>query len=165
MYTYLLGVSRNGRQVYANIINSVAGRSISRQPYLVAIAKTLVETLDLTDEEQRITQDMGRTIGNTNVVATSPKDVVFYACQSKQTHLSRFVKNRSMEPSRELSMVLVQDNEGNYELTKIWIGPAYPPFPDAPDARKDSKDFWQTHALTDGSELFDSQSVTRTSPY
>ena len=165
MYTYVVGVSRNSRQVYASIINSAAGRSFSRQPYLVSITKAMVQTLDLTEKELRVTRDMGRTIGNTNIVETSAKDSIFYARQPKQVQTLRFVKNRSMEPSSELSIILAEDDEGNYEVKDIWIGPSCPPFPDAPNARKNSKAYWLEHALTAGSEPIDLQSITSTCPY
>lgn len=165
MYTYVVGVSRNDRQVYVSIINSAAGRYLGRQPYLVGIAKAVVETLNLTKKELIITQDVGRTIGNTNIVATGVKDSIFYARQPKQVYTSRFVKNRSMEPSSELSIILVEDGEGNYELVNVWIGPACPPFPDAPNALESSKTYWLNHALTAGSELIDLQSATNACPY
>ncbi|MGI0133528.1 MAG: hypothetical protein ACREBW_01025 [Candidatus Micrarchaeaceae archaeon] len=165
MYTYMVGVSRNGREVYVGIINSAAGRVFSRQPHLVHITKTVVETLDLAGGELCLTRDMGRIIGNTNIVATSPKDSIFYARQMKHTDTSRFVKNRSMEPSSELSIVLTEDANGNYELKEVWIGPACPPFPDASNAREESEAYWLDHALTAGSEQIDSQSITSTCPY
>lgn len=165
MYTYAVGVSRNGRQVYVGIINSAAGRYFSRQPYLIAIAKSIVETLDLTEKECTLTQDMGRNIGHTNVVTTDSKDAIFYARLLKQTQMLRFVKSRSMALSSELSITLNEDNEGNYELTDAWVGSARPPFPNASNATEDSKEYWRTHALTEGSESIDLQSRTRFCPY
>lgn len=165
MYTYVVGVSRNNQQVYVSIINSSAGRYFSRQPYLIAVAKGIVESLDLTEEELTITQDMGRNIGHTNVVATNDKDIIFYARLLKQTQMLRFVKSRSMVLSSELSITLRCDNQGRYELTDAWVGPMRPPFPDASNATADSKAYWLTHALTDGSEIIDLNSRTRICPY
>ncbi len=163
-YTYTIGISRNGRQAYVGIINSPAGRYFGRQPYLLSVVKDLLLTLDLAGSNVITCQDMGRAIGNTHIVATNAKDAVFYARPPKKTNSLRFVKNRSMEPSRELSLVLRQDNDGDYEIVNIWIGPLYPPFPDADDANNDSKAYWQHHAFTAGSEPIDLQTVTRIAP-
>src|SRR6185437_10264535 len=165
MYSFAIGVSANDHQVYTNIINSAAGRCFSRQPHLVSLAKGVIESLMLSDSTMRVTYDLGRTIGNTNIVATREKDVIFYAQRLKQNDVLRFVKNRSMEPSSELSIVLHQDDEGNYELTDAWIGPACPSFPGSVDESKDSKTYWQTHALTAGSESISAQSITSICPY
>jgi hypothetical protein len=165
MYTYDVGMSRNGCRVYANIINSEAGKYFSRQPYLVRIVQDILVSLDLLGEELVIAHDMGRNIGNTNIVATGEKDTIFYARLPKRDNCLRFVKNRSMEPSSKLVVMLRQDTEGSYEITKVWIGPLYPPFPDAEDAVLDSKPYWQTHALVAGSETIDPKTVTRVCPY
>lgn len=165
MYSFAIGVSANDHQVYINIINSAAGRCFSRQPHLVGLAKGVVESLELTGSTLRVTHDLGRTIGNTNIVATRDVDQIFYAQRLKQSEVLRFVKNRSMEPSSELSIVLHKDSEGNYELTDVWVGPACPSFPGAADESKDSKMYWQTHALTADSESISSQSVTSVCPY
>ena len=165
MYTYIVGESRNGRQVYVSIINSAAGRYFARQPHLVGIAKTVVEMLNLTGSELSITQDIGRNIGNTNIVTTDDKDTIFYARLLKKSQTLRFVKNRSMELSSELSITLLEDSEGNYELIDAWIGPACPPFPDASNAHADSKTYWLSHALTAESEHVDPHSMTRVCPY
>jgi hypothetical protein len=165
MYNFVIGVSVNDHQVYSNIINSVAGRCFSRQPHLVSLVKSIIESLELTDTTMRVTYNMGRTIGNTNIVITSDKDIVFYAARLKQSDMLRFVKNRSMEPSSELSIVLHKDDEGNYELSDIWIGPACPSFPGTADETEDSKVYWQTHALTADSESISSQTVTSVCPY
>jgi hypothetical protein len=165
MYSFAIGVSANDCQVYTKIINSAAGRCFSRQPHLVSLAKGVVESLELTEPTLQVTHDLGRTIGNTNIVATRDKDVIFYAQRLKQSGVLRFVKNRSMEPSSELSIILRKDSDGNYELTDIWIGPACPAFPGSADESEDSKMYWQTHALTADSESISSQSVTSVCPY
>jgi len=165
VYSFVVGVSANDHQVYTNIINSAAGYSFSRQPHLVSLVKGIVESLELTDVVIRVTHDMGRTIGNTNIVTTGDKDIIFYAQRLKRSGVLRFVKNRSMEPSSELSIVLRKDGDGDYELTDAWVGPACPAFPGAADESEDSKTYWQTHALTADSESISLQSVTSVCPY
>lgn len=165
MYSFIVGVSANNHQVYTSIINSAAERCFSRQPYLVSLVRGIVESLDLNGPVMNVTRDMGRAIGNTNIVATEDKDQIFYAQRPKHDDVLRFVKNRPMEPSSELSVTLRKDDDGNYELVNVWIGPACPSFPGADGASEDSKPYWQTHALTAGSELISAQSVTSVCPY
>lgn len=165
MYKYVVGVSQNGREAYINIISSAAGRYFSRQPYLFHIVKDILEPLKLTKPVVRLSHDMGRKIGNTNIVVTKDSDAVYYARQPKQSSMLRFVKNHSMVQSSELAVILERDKNGNYEITNVWIGPLCPPFPDAEDATPESKDYWQTHALVAGSETIDLQTVTRERPY
>jgi len=165
MYTYVMGVSRNGRQIYTNIIGSPAARYLSRQPYLVRIAKDMLVPLRLEDATVLVSHDLGHVIGNTNIVETAEKDLIYYARQPRQTYFLRFVKNRSMEPSSTLTAILRKDRDGDYELVNIWIGPKCPPFPEAADATTQSKEYWGNHALTAGSEVIDLQTQTSTCPY
>jgi len=164
-YTYVAGVSQNGRDVYVKIINSAAGRYFSRQPHLLGVAKEALLTLVLTEPVIAVAMDMGRAIGNTHVVTTGEKDSIFYAHPPKKATNLRFVKNRSLESSPELSLILERDGDGDYEIVNAWIGPLYPPFPDAEDATDESKAYWQTHAFTAGSEPIDLQTVTTRRPY
>ena len=147
------------------IIRSAAGQYLSRQPHLVGLIKELLLSLSLQGDRVAITHDMGRAIGNTHIVATGEKDVVFYARPPKEPNSLRFVRNRSMESSHEISLVLQQDSDGNYEVTDIWVGPLYPPFPDAENANAESIHYWQTHAFTAGSEPIDAQTITKICPY
>ena len=165
MYSLAVGTSANGHQVYMNTISSAAGRCFSREPHLIRIAKAVVESLELAGCDVCLTRDIGRVIGNTNIVATKDSDQIFYAQQPKGNNVLRFVKKRSMEPSSELSLILQVDAEGNYEVTDAWIGPACPPFPGTNGATIASKAYWQDHALTAGSEPISLQSVTSVCPY
>lgn len=165
LYTQNVGISRNGMQVYTGIINTKASRCFSRQPYLMSIVKDVLRMIDLEGVAVTLSQDIGRSIGNTHIVATKDKDTIFYARPPKKTNSLRFVKNRSMESSQELSLVFEQDSDGDYELTNLWIGPLYPPFPDEDNANEESVSYWKTHAFTAGSELIDLQTVTSICPY
>jgi hypothetical protein len=165
MYTYVVGRSQNGSDVYTNIITSAAGRYFNRSPYLIRIVKDIVESLNLSEPTIMITRDMGRNIGNTNIVATGEKDTIYYARPPKRSNSLRFVKNRSLAPSSELAVILRRDADGNYEVANVWIGPPCPPFPDADDANQESEAYWRTHALVAGSETIDLQTVTGVCPY
>jgi len=164
-YTYIAGISQNGRDVYVKIINSAAARYFSRQPHLLGVAKEALLTLNLAEPTVSVALNMGRAIGNTHIVSTGTKDSIYYAHPPKKANSLRFVKNRSLESSPELSLILERDDDGDYEIVNAWIGPLYPPLPDADDATSESKIYWQTHAFTAGSEPIDLQTITTKQPY
>jgi hypothetical protein len=165
MYKYVVGTSQNGLEIYTNIINSAAGRYFSRRPHLIKLAKDIIELVDMKGPTIALSSDFGRIIGNTNIVNTDDNDTVFYAHAPKKASVQRFVKNRSMDPSQELALVLKRDAEGNYEIVDAWIGPLCPPFPGSDGATTESKAYWDTHALVAGSETIDMSSISRVSPY
>lgn len=164
-YTYTAGISQNGREVYVKIINSTAARYFSRQPYLLGVVKEALLTLDLAEPAVSVALNMGRAIGNTHIVSTGAKDSIFYAHPPKKAYSLRFVKNRSLESSPELSLILERDSDGDYEIVNAWVGPLYPPFPDDDGATNESKAYWQTHAFTAGSEPVDLRTITAKQPY
>ena len=117
------------------------------------------------DQSILIEHDMGRVIGNTDIVETSEKDTIFYAQPNKKSVYSRYAKNRYPSPSPKLCIVLEKDEDGNYELSDTWIGPFSPPFPgDAKETVK-SKPYWETHALVQDAQMVQSKTITKDCPY
>jgi hypothetical protein len=165
MYKYDIGESKNGRELYVNLITSSAGHYLSRQPYLIRLIKEVLAPMNFTAAEVLVERDMGRIIGNTNIVTTSEKDSVFYAQPSKKTIASRYVKNRSLTPSTTLTILLVQDTNDNYEIVDTWIGPFCPPFPGDERATSASRDYWETHALVADTEIVQFKTITKVCPY
>jgi hypothetical protein len=165
MYKYVVAKSKNGVEVYVDLISSSAGHYLSRQPYVIGLISEVISPMRLTDPEIRIEQDMGRVIGNSDVVKTSDKDTVFYAKPPKKTVFSRYVKNRAMSPSDKLTIALDQDTDGNYEILDIWIGPSKPPFPGDTKEAPDSKQYWETHALVADTQVFQPKTITKVCPY
>ncbi|HUD81109.1 MAG TPA: hypothetical protein VMR08_00570 [Patescibacteria group bacterium] len=165
MYRYSITESPKGYEVYVNLITSSAGRYISRQPYLINMIKEVLVPMKLTGAEISIEHDMGRVIGNTDIVATGEKDVIFYAQPYKKTVFSRYVKNHSQLPSKTLTILLVQDENGDYELTDTWIGPCSPPFPGDKKETSRSKSYWETHALVLDTQTIQSKTLTKVCPY
>lgn len=165
MYKYTVRESRNGCEVYVNLVSSSAGLHINRQPYLLNLIKEILEPLRLTDSEVLIERDMGRVIGNTDIVKTDDKDSVFYAQPHKTNVFARYVKNRSLTPSSKLTVILHRDKDGNYEISDTWVGPCSPPFPG--DARETalSKVYWETHALIMDVKAIRSKTITKVCPY
>jgi hypothetical protein len=79
MYRYLITESANGREVYINLISSSAGLTIKRQPHLLQLVKEVTAQKKLAGPKVMVEQDMGRVIGNSDVVKTDEKDTIFYA--------------------------------------------------------------------------------------
>lgn len=166
MYRYSIAKSRHkSYEVYVNLISSPAGSYISRNPHTLNLIREALESLKLTGPEISIERNMGRVIGNTDIVNTSDKDAVFYAQAHKKDVFSRYVKNRSLSPSTNLTIILTRYEDGNYELTDTWIGPHMPPFPGDAKATKQSKSYWETHALVMDAQLIQSKTITKVCPY
>lgn len=155
----------NGSEVYVNLISSSAGHYLSRQPYVINLIKEVLKSTDLKEEKITIESDMGRIIGNTDVVETSDKDTIFYAQPHKKSSYSRYAKNRYALPSQKLSIILQKDSENNYELIDTWIGAHNPPFPGDKNETATSRSYWETHAFVQDSQLVQSKSITKDCPY
>ncbi len=165
MYKYIIDESRSEYQVYVNLINSSAGQYLSRQPYVLNLIKEVLGTVKLTSAQVSIEHDMGRVIGNTDIVETSEKDTIFYAQQNKRKVFTRFAKNRYPSPSRHLTIIIQKDSEGNYEVHDTWIGPCSPPFPGDENETNKSKLYWQNHALVQDAQAVQSKTITKECPY
>lgn len=152
-------------EVYINLIASPAGLYLSRQPYVMNLIREVLKTLELTTSRLTIEKDMGRVIGNTDIVETSEKDTIYYAQPVKKRTYSRYAKNRYPSPSRKLTLILERDGEGNYEVRDTWIGPNRPPFPGDDKATARSKQYWETHALVQDAQPVQSKTITRECPY
>lgn len=165
MYRYAITKSPAGYEIYVDLITSSAGQYLSRQPYIINLIKEVLLPMDLTSSKLAIERDMGRIIGNTDIVETTEKDNIFYAQPNKKNVFSRYAKNRYPSPSRKLTIILEQDADGNYEVSDTWIGPYSPPFPGDEKETAKSKDYWQTHALVHDSHAVQSRTITKICPY
>ncbi len=165
MYKYVITQSPDGYEVYANLIASPAGRYLSRQPYIINLIKEVLASIDLTKSKLTIERDMGRIIGNTDIIETTEKDTIYYAQPNKKSVFSRYAKNRNPLPSRKLTIILQKDKDGNYELTETWVGPYSPPFPGDEKATAKSKSYWLNHALVQDAHAVQAKTITKVCPY
>lgn len=165
MYKHIITESPTGFEVYVNLIDSEAGHYLSRQPYVINLIKEVLATVTLSGATVSLEQDMGRVIGNTDIVDTTDRDTIFYAKPIKKGVFSCYAKNRYPIPSNSLSILLQRDADNNYEVTNTWIGPMCPAFPGDAKAVANSRQYWQTHALVQDSQLIQSKTITKTCPY
>lgn len=157
--------TKNGVEVYVNLIHSEVSVRISRQPYLLGLIKDGLSGMSLKKPELVIEHDFGRTIGNAEVVETTDKDVILYAQILKNDTYTRFVKNRRTDPSSFLTMILKRDEDGNYELVNTWIGKMTPPLPGEADEEPTSKTYWDNHAVVMDGQPLQLRTLTKDSPY
>jgi len=165
MYKYTITNTDNGYEVYIDMINSPAGHYLSRRPYIMNLIKEAITDRDLKEETIILEIDMGRDIGKTDIVSTTDNDNIYYAMPIKQTVYSRFAKNKYAQNSHKLSIILVKDPKGDYEVRDTWIGPLKPPFPGDDLATKDSKQYWETHALVHDAQIIQTKTITKNCPY
>lgn len=165
MYKYVITHTDFGRDIYVDLISSLAGHYLSRRPYIINVIKEAATPLNLRGKRVIIEQDMGRNIGNTDIIKTTEKDIIYYAQPVKKDVFSRFAKNRYPHPSKTLTVIFEQDADGNYEVSDTWIGPSSPAFPGDEHETSDSKVYWQTHALVQDAQAIKSNSITKECPY
>lgn len=164
MYKFT-STTNKGYDIYVNLISSPAGHYLSRRPYVIGLIAELLSKKDLHGEQIILEQDMGREIGTTDIVVTTPTDNIYYAQTIRSKVYGRFAKNRNPQGSNVLTVVADQDIDGNYEVCNVWIGTNYPAFPGDELASEDSKTFWETHALVHDAVSVQSKSVTKVCPY
>jgi hypothetical protein len=155
----------NSYDVYVNLIASSAGQYLSRHPYVIRLIKEVLGPMKLANSRITIERNMGRVIGNTDIIETTGKDIIFYAQPNKKKVFSRYAKNRYPSPSRKLTILLEQDEDGNYEIYDTWIGPCSPPFPGDENETTKSKTYWETHALAQDAQVIQSKTITKICPY
>jgi len=165
MHKYIIAQSTTGYEVYVDLIASPAGKYLSRQPYVINLLKEVFAVESLQGPEVTLELDMGRIIGNTDIVETTDKDTIFYAQPSKKIVFSRYAKNRHPTPSRQLTIILEKDEDGNYKIVDTWIGPSTPPFPGDSKENDTSKPYWSTHALVNDAQTVQSKTITKICPY
>lgn len=165
MYRYVIVEASRGYEVYVNLITSSAGHYLSRQPYIINLLKEVLGSMNIAGARLSIEQDMGRTIGNTDIVETTENDIIFYAQPYKKSVFARYAKNRYPSSSHKLTILLERDIDGNYEVFDTWIGPYSPPFPGDERETVKSKPYWQTHALVQDAQVVQSKTITKVCPY
>ncbi len=162
---HLIAETQDGITVYVNLISSPAASTISHQPHILNLLKELALDTKISGAYPAVTIDMGRVVGNCQVVKTSSKDIILYARKARTTTYSRFVKTSKAAPTTHLSARLKKDANGDYELIDIWLGEPYPPVPGTAEETTDSRAFWDEHAFVYNANAIEPRTLTKTCPY
>jgi hypothetical protein len=163
-----LCVSRNGKYVYYDSVNSHAAAHFADTPQLKGLAVEVLENRDIHNDSLEFDLDMGRTVGTCDVVETDETDDLVYAL--RKNHLEQgfvpFTKSRAAQPDSHISISLIANKDGTYQLSSAWIG-AWddPPFPQQPNATAESKQYWSKHAFVWGGQAIEPGSAINNCPW
>jgi hypothetical protein len=160
-----VGQTRNGISVYVDLVHSKAAPHIASHPYLLGLAKEVVQQLNARGPEITVTYDMGRNVGYDFVVDTTDKDTVLYAQVLRENIYTRFVKNGQPLATRHLTVVLHRGEDGTYELHDVWAGHISPPRPGSLKETPESKPYWEHHAFILAAQQLQLRTVTKVRPY
>jgi hypothetical protein len=155
----------NGKKVYADLTGSHLATHFADFPELSNLVKDFLATQSFTEPLVYADYDMGKVVGNSDLVETSDSDEIVYAKRLNRDTYTRFVKGRDAVPTSYITISLHQDSDGNYELSSAWIGQICPLFPDRPGATAESKSFWTNHALVWGNQTIQEGTETTVSPW
>lgn len=162
---HVIGRSQNDKQVYGYLTQDPLAAVISRNPHLLTLIKETVSTFNLSRSTEVAERNMGRVIGYTDVVQTKPEDVVFYARQTKDGPYMRFVKNRKTESTTVLSLTLMRDDTGSYELHRVTLGKQSPSFPDSDSENSAAeRTYWENHAIVYNGQPIRGNTITKDWP-
>lgn len=159
-----VAISSNQKTVVVDLVISPAAAQIAQQPHLLEIASALLKTSELAGHNIWVSKDMGRPIGNCDVIETTETDVIYYAQRMKSDVYTRFVKNKRLELTNIMSIELTSADDATFEIQQIILGNPIPPSP-SEGGSKESRTFWATHAMLWGDWPTKSASITRECPW
>lgn len=163
---HLICTTKDGTEVYANLINSTVSNTIARHPQLISLLKEALVDSKLSDPEVRLERDMGRGIGYDFIVDAPSEDTVFYAQVLGDSVYTRFVKISKPVATNFVAAVMRRTADGKaYELCDARIGRLVPPRPGSVNEAPSSKPFWKNHAFVQGNQVLQLRTVTKTCPY
>ena len=149
----LVGKTQNGFNVFVDPIGSHASTHMKNHPELLEYVKEILSQTDATADEIRFETDMGRTVGMSDAVETSALDDVFYELRPNRTKYSRFVRNKSAEPTPFVTIDLRKKDDQTYDLYTSYIGRKVPSFPEGKeDLNEEGRVYWNSHALAVGAQ-------------
>lgn len=148
----LIAATKNGKKVSYNTTHSHAATHIEDTPKLLALLQELIPTLEPTERKLYKDYDMGRVVGETDLIATAEDDEIIYAKRKNRREYTRFVKGKTPKTCQHIVMVLNKIDENEYDLTSAWVGYAVPMFPGTPHATAESVPSWRKHALVWGTQ-------------
>lgn len=160
-----IGTTKNGVQVYVDLVKSPAASTIARQPQLLNLVKELIGKQRFSGSAIEAEYDMGRPIGYDFIVETPDDSAVFYAHVLRDDVITRFIKGGKPAATNHVTITLQRTPENTYELHSVRIGRLAPPRPGMPNESAESKDFWSTHAVIQEGQVLQPKTITKDCPY
>ncbi|HXB02427.1 MAG TPA: hypothetical protein VNV15_06380 [Opitutaceae bacterium] len=154
-----IGCTQNGKRIHDRP-NSHS--HLSRVLLVEAISKIEVNS----DEFIMKTVEMGRVVGKSISVTTTPIDQIVYARRKRREGHTRFVLNRQPEDCSRIFLILKRINEPDtFILITAYIGDQSEPEPWDKNATQAAVKFWQNQALVWGSEPIIEGTETQNCPW
>ena len=129
------------------------------------IQEVMQSTSGLRAETEVIEVDLGRIVGESDLIETEEDDDIVYAKRKNRQTYSRFCKNRTSVPSSVITIHLRQLDKSAYTLVTAFIGKNAPPFPGDTHESAQSRDFWGRHALAWGRQAIEPGTETTVCPW
>lgn len=155
-------------QVVFDPIYSHTATHFDDAPTLRAITIEVLSKMLLEGSVVATDIDMGRIIGNSDVVETDETDDLVYAMRRNREDQGYvpFTKSRMPQPCSLISVHLTAKDAETYELASTWIGQYESPmFPQMDTATAESVPFWSNHAFVWGSQEIIPDSVLLVRPW
>ncbi len=158
--------TKNGLDVYVDLETSHAATHLKAHPELFNLMKEVLENYEVKQGQIRFQTDLGRIVGQKDLVPTTEADDIFYAKRPNRDKYTRFVRNRKAEPTPFITIELHKKNEKDYEIFTVFIGELCPGFPFGKnDPNPTKREFWNRHALVDGNQEILPETITAECPW
>lgn len=156
--------TKNGIPVYVDLVSSRAAIQVAHQPHLLHLAALQLAASSVSSHHIWLECDLGHTIGVSDIIETSPQDIIYYAQRHGSDAFTRFVKNRQLKQSSILSLELILQNTESYDLQQIVVGQPLPNLPGETEEAS-AREFWENHAFLWGDWTVKSRTITQTCPW
>ena len=164
----LLCTSKDDKKIYVDSVSSHAATHFADAPQLKELVIEVLENRNIATNKLEFDYDMKRIIGTCDVIEASENDEIVYAIRKfryDQGYVP-FIKNREAQDDSNISISLIANPDGTYQLSSAWIGTwDDPPFPQQSNATPESPIYWKKHALVWGSQEIEAGSETSVCPW
>lgn len=127
--------------------SSHATTHFKETPQLFELVREVIPLLSLDGEYLKIEHDMGRIVGEMDLVEIQEGEDIVYALRPLRDTYIPFVKHREPTPTSYISLHLRSVEHNEYDLHTAYVGRITPSIPEDATADMTSKEFWNTHAL------------------
>lgn len=158
--------TRNNKRIVYDPFHSHTATHFNDAPDLKDLVVQILSHRDIDGEYLGFDVDMGKPVGNMDVVDVNTDDEIIYAKRKNRDEYVPFVKNRLPQQCSYVSIALKQLDDDSYELQSAWIGEfESPPFPEEKSATAESVPFWNQHAFVWGSQGIQEDTITNRCPW